>query len=232
MDGKGDLPLSRSPLFRRGVCAHQAREEGADPVQDVYRHNVRGTVDVAHADPSAPANGPRPPQSLAGPIATRRSGGHRQGDGPAHVVRPPRSSSASPLRRGDGGRGEAGHRHAHANSGWGRRTRLAARPRRPRRSGNSAPGVVCGRPTLSASSPPPGPVTISSTSIRPSGRGGTTTPTARRRGPSPTGGLTTLRRGASPSSARSAAPSRATRKSDSTFCRSWSATGRLYPCAK
>ncbi|KAG0712360.1 hypothetical protein GWK47_018661 [Chionoecetes opilio] len=64
MDGKGDLHSQDHPL-PRGVCAHQAREEGADPVHDVYRHNVRGTVDVRPPARPRPRQRPRPPQALA-----------------------------------------------------------------------------------------------------------------------------------------------------------------------
>ncbi|KAG0724443.1 hypothetical protein GWK47_040552 [Chionoecetes opilio] len=196
-------------LFREEFCAHQAREEGADPVHDVYRHNVRGTGDVRPLLDLGPRERGL---ALLKALAAYRGQGDRagigQGDGPAHVVRLRGARRPLPLRRGDGGRGEAGALVSAMQQRWGRRTRLAAPTFALDAVEQRSPASFATTPNLSASSPPSGPVTISSTSIRPSGRGGTTTP--RLVGAPVTYGWFNdfAERGVA-SSARSAAPSRA-----------------------
>ncbi|KAG0714828.1 hypothetical protein GWK47_013355 [Chionoecetes opilio] len=159
-----------------GVLALTKHEKGelTRVSHDVYRHNVRGTGWMSpHCSTSAPATA----LALLKALAAYRDKEIGRASGKVmarHMFTSPRSSSASPssTRRGFGR--ESGHRSA-MQHGWGRRTRLAA-PTSPSTQWSSAPWRRLRRPTLSASSPALGPVTISSTSIRPSGRGGTTTP--------------------------------------------------------
>ncbi|KAG0720710.1 hypothetical protein GWK47_047937 [Chionoecetes opilio] len=174
---------SKITLFREEweLRSPSPREkEGAELIRFQRRssiHNVRWNR--GHVRPPAR---PRPRatdlallKALALLSLTRRSGGHRaKGDGPEHVVRLRGARRPLPLRRGDGGQGEAGHRQRHAAAAGGeepaspRRRPLDAVEQRSLASfaTTNSVGLVTAL----------GPVTISSTSIRPSGRGGTTTP--------------------------------------------------------
>ncbi|KAG0716766.1 hypothetical protein GWK47_008916 [Chionoecetes opilio] len=77
----------------------------------------------------------------------------------------PRSSSASPSSTRRRWSRRSGPSSAPCSSGWGKKNRLAA-PTSPSTQWSSAPWRRLRRPTLSASSPPSGPVTIPQRRIR------------------------------------------------------------------
>ncbi|KAG0716961.1 hypothetical protein GWK47_008414 [Chionoecetes opilio] len=184
MDGKGDLHSQDHPL-PRGVCAHQAREEELIRFTTFIVTTYVEPWMSAHCSTSAPATD----LALLKALAAYRDKEIGRASGKvmarhmwyvseelvglslfdeATVVEEKRAIVSAMQQR------------------LGRRTRLAA-PTSPSTQWSSAPWRRLRRPTLSASSPPSGPVTISSTSIRPSGREGRLHHGSSAR-PSPTGG--------------------------------------------
>ncbi|KAG0695155.1 hypothetical protein GWK47_003128 [Chionoecetes opilio] len=124
---------------------------------------------------------------------------------------------------------EAGHRQRHASSGWGRRTRLAAPDVAPRRSGAALPGVVCDDQLCRPRHRPRGRSRFPQRrSGRVVGEGRLHHGSSARPSPRVSERLCGEGRRAL-ISAFCGGHHSATRNSDSTFCRSWSATGRCTP---
>ncbi|KAG0719820.1 hypothetical protein GWK47_049700 [Chionoecetes opilio] len=137
--------------------------------------------------------------------------------GPGTCGTSPKLVASPPLRRGDGGQ-EKRPSSAPCKRLGGKRT---PSPRHvPPRMG-ALPGVPLRRPPVGLVTKPRGRAHFPNVDPGPMVGGGEY---PRLVGAPSLGGVKALRRGGSPSS-RSAAPSRATRKSDRPFCRSWRPPG-------
>ena len=131
----------------RTVNTHRVREEGTAPVHDVLRHNVRRTVDVLPLLELDPGNGPHPPQGPRRLSRQRDRTDFGQYDGPAPVVPLRGAHRPLPLRRGDGGRGEANHCLRHAAEAGGEESTPLCR-RFPRDGGVALAAVGCDQELL------------------------------------------------------------------------------------